>query len=680
MFLTISILFYNNIQNSSQLKKIYLTIIFIPLLLLSALRAPTVGTDTQNYLNGFNAIKNTDFANIFNVVRYERGYVLLNWISKNISDYEQIILIVTSSIVLFGVFYFIYRHSTNVILSVYLYLTLYLYFFSFNGIRQAIAMSIIVWGFHFIVQRKFISYLIIIILATLFHETSLLLITLYFIYDLKLDFKNIMTILGSFLFIFISVEYLIDYILGFSRSLSYIETPELTMERGGLLFPLINISILLFVIYIKNISNINDKQLSFYIYIILLGVLSSILSMKVYKLLRLNYYFLIFYIVAIPYAITFIDNKKRKLVISYITILVSGVYCWVRLSNGWQRVTPYEFSDFVQIIVGGWDKIIEPLVSIIVPVYNTGSYLRQCLESILNQSYNNIELIVINDGSTDNSLDIIQEYRQYNDNLILISQENRGQSYARNAGIKRSHGKYILFVDSDDYIDQTTVASIVGKMEKNNLDLIRFPAKSFNDGSNEYFVESKYNFKKYMVPGKIYYQDKFLKSCFNKGFIASPVLYMVKRDVIINNDIYFPLSYKMYEDEIFTLKLFLSVNKVMYDHKYYYFRRYREDSIMMQREEKENKLKSFDYGCQLVVDLYKLLHETTNYVKRKLINNRIQSRLRFLILLKDIELNFKRKRIIKISNLNNVQFFSLLFVYIIGKSMKRFYLNLKSKY
>src|SRR5690625_1231772 len=326
---------------------------FITLFILSSLRSSDIGTDTKNYLSGFNSIKYADFDNVYDVVRWEVGYVFLNKISSYLSEHPNIILIITSFIALLGVFYFIYKNSTNVILSVYLYLTLYLYFFSFNGIRQAIAMSIIVMGLHFIIQRKFISYLIIIILATLFHETSLLLITLYFIYDLKLDFKNIMTILGSFLFIFISVEYLIDYILGFSRSLSYIETPELTMERGGLLFPLINISILLFVIYIKNISNINDKQLSFYIYIILLGVLSSILSMKVYKLLRLNYYFLIFYIVAIPYAITFIDNKKRKLVISYITILVSGVYCWVRLSNGWQRVTPYEFSDFVQIIVGG---------------------------------------------------------------------------------------------------------------------------------------------------------------------------------------------------------------------------------------------------------------------------------------------------------------------------------------
>lgn len=299
--------------------------------------------------------------------------------------------------------------------------------------------------------------------------------------------------------------------------------------------------------------------------------------------------------------------------------------------------------------------------------------MKECIDSILSQTYTNIELIIINDGSTDDSLEILNQYEK--NCFTLISQENKGQSYARNLGINKSKGKYILFVDSDDYIKSNTVSSLVKQIEEKNLDLIRFPAQSFKDKSNEYFFESKYNFKKYMIPNKIYSHEAFLKTCYGKGFIASPVLYMVKRDILIKNNIRFPLSYKMFEDEIFTLKLFLNVETAMYDHTHYYFRRYRDSSIMMQKKNKN--LESFTHGCQLVKDLYVLLDETTNPIKRKLINNRIHSRLRFLILLNGIDKEFKKKEIMNVSKINSLQFNFLLFVYRLGKFIKTSFIRIK---
>ena len=92
-------------------------------------------------------------------------------------------------------------------------------------------------------------------------------------------------------------------------------------------------------------------------------------------------------------------------------------------------------------------------VSIVIPVYNVEKYLKQCLESVVNQTLDKIEVICINDGSTDNSLNILKEYEKKYNNIIIIDQENKGPGFARNIGMKRASGKYIYFLDSDDYIE-----------------------------------------------------------------------------------------------------------------------------------------------------------------------------------------------------------------------------------
>src|SRR5699024_7717186 len=244
---------------------------------------------------------------MFEVVRWEYGYVLLNKLSSILSNNEQILLVLTSFLVLIGVMYFIYKNSENVVLSVFLYISLYLYLFSFNGIRQAIAMSILVMGFHFIV----------VLVATLFHETAILMLLLYFIYYFKFDIKNVLAILFIFIISFISVESIINYFLSFTRSLSYIDTNNI-IEQSGFLFPLINLSIFFFILYIKLTNRINDRTLDFFLFIAILGVFTGLLSMKVYKLLRLNYYFMMYYIIAIPYSLKFVKDKKIKFIMIYL--------------------------------------------------------------------------------------------------------------------------------------------------------------------------------------------------------------------------------------------------------------------------------------------------------------------------------------------------------------------------
>lgn len=112
------------------------------------------------------------------------------------------------------------------------------------------------------------------------------------------------------------------------------------------------------------------------------------------------------------------------------------------------------------------------LISIIVPVYNVEKYLPQCLDSLINQTYQNIEIICVNDGSLDNSKNILEEYASGDRRIKIINQNNQGLSAARNTGMRVASGKYLMFVDSDDWIDLCTCEKAIFLAEKNNADLV----------------------------------------------------------------------------------------------------------------------------------------------------------------------------------------------------------------
>ncbi len=112
------------------------------------------------------------------------------------------------------------------------------------------------------------------------------------------------------------------------------------------------------------------------------------------------------------------------------------------------------------------------MVSVIVPVYNVEQYLSECLESLISQTYTNIEIIVVNDGSTDKSENIIKSFQEKFKNIIYIYQENKGVSEARNIGLKNSKGDYVLFVDSDDYIDIYMIEKMYSNANKYDADVV----------------------------------------------------------------------------------------------------------------------------------------------------------------------------------------------------------------
>ena len=218
----------------------------------------------------------------------------------------------------------------------------------------------------------------------------------------------------------------------------------------------------------------------------------------------------------------------------------------------------------------------EPLVSVIVPVYNVELYIEECLDSVVKQTYQELQIIVVDDGSTDSSSQKVQPYLS-DGRVQFIEQANKGLSGARNTGLEVASGEYVLFVDSDDYLEANAIKELVYLMEKDQVDLIRFNGRAFIDELNESIEQNNYDFSHRLEEEILYTQNLFEM---NRRTFASPVyLYMVKREVIEKNTLSFYEGI-LHEDELFTTQIFLSSHSMIYANAFYYNRRYRENSIM----------------------------------------------------------------------------------------------------
>ncbi|GAB2479848.1 glycosyltransferase [Alkalibacterium psychrotolerans] len=230
----------------------------------------------------------------------------------------------------------------------------------------------------------------------------------------------------------------------------------------------------------------------------------------------------------------------------------------------------------------------QPLVSIIIPTYNVERYVEECIESLLNQTYTNIEIIVLDDGSTDATVYLL---KQYEDKIqLIVNSNNKGQGARRNEGMKLANGKYIYFVDSDDWIEPETVEEAVKQLEETQTDIVRFNGVSFDEGIGSVIKENNYNFSGILENKRLYIGEEVLRKSI-KSFTPSPCLYIVKKEFLDCNNLLF-IEGALHEDEYFTTVLFANLNKMIYLDKNYYHRRYRTASTMTVRTN-HHKLKSF---------------------------------------------------------------------------------------
>lgn len=222
-----------------------------------------------------------------------------------------------------------------------------------------------------------------------------------------------------------------------------------------------------------------------------------------------------------------------------------------------------------------------PKVSIIMPVYNTESYVSQAVESIIEQTLSEIEIIIINDGSTDNSLQILQKYAQEDSRIQLYSQENSGQSIARNKGVTYATGQYLYFMDSDDLLDIETLSYCYDQCEKSKLDFVYFNAEIINPDSGV-SINLNYNHSDDETSKKIYKGEEALnKQLIKQKFTPSPCLNFIRRTYYSNAHLFF-FPNIIHEDQLFTVLLYCKAERVMSINRYFFKRRFRKDSTMTQ--------------------------------------------------------------------------------------------------
>ena len=253
----------------------------------------------------------------------------------------------------------------------------------------------------------------------------------------------------------------------------------------------------------------------------------------------------------------------------------------------------------------------EVAVSIIVPVYNVAKYLRDCLDSLVNQSLKNIEIICINDGSTDNSLEILEEYAKKDSRIKIVTIKNRGIAIARNYGIEFAKGKYIGFVDSDDYVNEYMFEKLYISCEQNDLDLSMCKISLFDNQTGEVNNDlNYYNLAVFKNFDKEVFNSDDTKS-FTNDIVVNVYNKLYRKSLLVDNSIYFP-AHLIFEDEVFFIKTYLNAKRISVVNEFlYYYRLNREGSITYLK--KENNYVDMVYIYQKEREIFKELGKYDEY-------------------------------------------------------------------
>ena len=239
-------------------------------------------------------------------------------------------------------------------------------------------------------------------------------------------------------------------------------------------------------------------------------------------------------------------------------------------------------------------KVSNPLISVIVPIYKVEEYLDKCVDSIVNQTYTNLEIILVNDGSPDNCPKMCDEWAKKDNRIKVIHKENGGLSDARNAGIDIANGDYITFIDSDDYIELNYVEFLYNNLIQNNADIsmgkqyVKYPNKTLNTGSGNIYVLNPH--------------DCLEKMLYGEDFDVSAWAKLYKRELF--KDIRYPKG-RIFEDAATTYKLIDKSNMVVLNSQPIYNYIMRGNSII-NAEFKENKF-------ELITSTF----EMTDYINNK---------------------------------------------------------------
>jgi len=311
-------------------------------------------------------------------------------------------------------------------------------------------------------------------------------------------------------------------------------------------------------------------------------------------------------------------------------------------------------------------------ISVIVPVYNTEKYLPKCLNSIIEQTYTNLEIILVNDGSTDNSLSIIKEYAAKDSRIIVIDIDNGGQGRARNKGLDICTGDYIMFCDSDDWYDLDICEHLMNELMSGNYDFAMCGIRRINDKGKEIIKLFEYNSKLEVT------REELLRRYFiDDKLLASPV------NKIYNKSLFKELRYPegiFYEDRYISVDLFLETKQAIFTGKVKYNYYIRQGSI----NNKPFSKADIDYVNVMIRDKEKLggISEENKINSKFYIADSISKMIIKLILTGknenkesyDYLSDILKKEIEKMENVKNKKYYNKCFNsgYILYKKIRRF--------
>jgi len=253
---------------------------------------------------------------------------------------------------------------------------------------------------------------------------------------------------------------------------------------------------------------------------------------------------------------------------------------------------------------------MEKKFSIIIPMYNSEKYIKRCIESVINQTYKNIEIILVNDGSTDNTFNLCEDIRRKDSRVILINKENAGVSAARNEGLNIAKGEYIFFLDSDDWIELNSIELLNKIVIQNESDLVIYntPRKI----SEELYIKEKKDL------------NKILPDLITTELINAPWGKLYKNSLIRENNIRFSEDINIAEDFLFNIKYFININSMyLCDNNIYNFDKSNGESLSRRYNPQK-------YNQLMIINnkISKLLSE---YNDVKLINSQKYIRLKNII-------------------------------------------------
>ena len=284
-------------------------------------------------------------------------------------------------------------------------------------------------------------------------------------------------------------------------------------------------------------------------------------------------------------------------------------------------------------------------VSIITSIYNSEQFLKKCIDSYINQTLKDIEIILINDGSKDRSEEICKEYL-FDKRIKYFSQENKGKSTGINFGYKKAKGKYILILDSDDYIDLNLCEETYNLAEKENLDIVNF---------GHTYIKNNIHIKKHSVlPKNRVITNSEIKKLIKQNTYSSKILWftwsnLIKKELLDSYQILHNENLKIGEDSTFNLECYLNSTKIYSIDKYYYFYKYNSDSLT-QSNYKPKLIQNIENQFNARMNLYKKYKLIDNESRIDISRYYLQHSL-FLIFNNEInKKNINIKRLIEIKD------------------------------